>query len=77
MKSWFAANIDTNKGLSGPFSFNHVLATHESGDAPTTPMGGAFCSADGGRSAYLPKILSKQSGFRKRQTDPEYPLGLE
>ena len=45
MKSWFAANIDTNKGLSGPFSFNHVPATRESGDAPTAPMGGAFCSA--------------------------------
>jgi hypothetical protein len=57
MKSWFAANIDTNMGLSGPFSFNHVPATRESGDAP--------------------KILSKQSGFKKRQTDPEYPLGLE
>ena len=47
MKSWFAANIDTNKGLSGPFSFNHVPATRESGDAPTAPMGGAFCSAAG------------------------------
>lgn len=53
MKSWFAANIDTNKGLSGPFSFNHVPATRESGDAPTAPMGGAFCSAHGGgRLAY-------------------------
>jgi hypothetical protein len=77
MKSWFAANIDTNKGLSGPFSFNHVPATRESGDAPTAPIGGGILFRRWGRSAYLPKILSKQSGFKKRQIDPEYPLGLE
>jgi hypothetical protein len=69
MKSWFAANIDTNKGLSGPFSFNHVPATRESGDAPTAPIGGAFCSADGGgRLTYQKFCRSNQASRNAKST---------
>ena len=60
MKSWFAVNIDTNKGLSGPLLFNHVRVTRKSGDAPTAPMGGAFCSARG-QLAYRKFCQSNQA----------------
>ena len=67
MKSWFAANIDTNKGLSGPFLFSHVPATRKSGDASTAPTAVGL----------LTENSVKEAGFKNHQTDPECPLGLE
>ena len=77
MKSWFAANIDTNKGLSGPFylvmfpPFARV-AMHRLRRPPPWAAHSAPPAV-----GLLTENSVKESGFKNHQTDPECPLGLE